>query len=178
MLSEPRFALFLRNIGCIKYSNEGGDVIEIKKEINDNVIIISSNDLEEKWVIQDYVIPIPPETSSEMQNEKLIPAKLKEATKTKITFAAKIKDGEIVPLENSVLFTYLPTKVGNFNFPFLVNADFLTTASRESIHFKNVWNRFLFSKIGELLVEWTETLTQFSNPLCMLPNIQMMKRIY
>ncbi|RGL16264.1 sacsin N-terminal ATP-binding-like domain-containing protein [Bacteroides uniformis] len=172
LLSEPRFALFLRNIGCIKYSNEGGDVIEIKKEINDNVIIISSNDLEEKWVIQDYVIPIPPETSSEMQNEKLIPAKLKEATKTKITFAAKIKDGEIVPLENSVLFTYLPTKVGNFNFPFLVNADFLTTASRESIHFKNVWNRFLFSKIGELLVEWTETLTQFSNPLCMLPNIQ------
>ena len=104
-----------------------------------------------------------------MQNEKLIPAKLKEVTKTKITFAAKVDDNKIVPVKDSVLFTYLPTKVTDFDFPFLVNADFLTTASRESIHFKNIWNRFLFTQIGHLLVDWTGSLTEYGNALCILP---------
>ena len=123
----------------------------------------------ENWIVKEYVIPIPQETSDEIQNEKLIPAKLKESTLTKITFAAKIDDDKILPVDNSVLYTYLPTKVNDFDFPFLVNADFLTTASRESIHFKNIWNRFLFSQIGKLLVDWVETLNEYEGALCVLP---------
>ena len=88
---------------------------------------------------------------------------------TKITFAAKIDDDKILPVDNSVLYTYLPTKVNDFNFPFLINADFLTTASRESIHFKNIWNKFLFSQIGKLLVDWVETLNEYEGALCVLP---------
>ena len=169
LLSAPRFALFLRNIGNIRFESAKGDVIEIQKSINGNIVRVSSNENTEDWIIKDYIIPIPEETQDALQNEKLVPKKLKEATKTKITFAAKIVDGKVVPVQDAVLFTYLPTKVNDFGFKFLVNADFLTTASRESIHFKNIWNRFLFEKIGALLVEWVKSLAEFGGALCLLP---------
>ena len=169
LLSEPRFALFLRNIGNIRFESAKGDIIEIRKSINGNIVRVSSNEITEDWIIKDYIIPIPVETQEALQNEKLVPKKLKEATKTKITFAAKIVDGKVVPVQDAVLFTYLPTKVNDFGFKFLVNADFLTTASRESIHFKNIWNRFLFGKIGALLVDWVKSLAEYDGALRLLP---------
>lgn len=169
LMFHPRFVLFLRNIGNIIFEDSNGNTIEIQKTFSSNTIQIHSNEVTENWIVKDYVIPIPQETSDEIQNEKLIPAKLKEATLTKITFAAKIDDDKILPVDNSVLYTYLPTKVNDFNFPFLINADFLTTASRESIHFKNIWNKFLFSQIGKLLVDWVETLNEYEGALCVLP---------
>ena len=171
LLSEPRFTLFLRNINNINFENKNGSSITINKESKDNGIIkIESNEIVEEWITKDYIIDIPEETKDAIQNEKLVPAKLKEATKTKITFAAKIVDGSIIPLDNAVLFTYLPTKVNDFGFHFLVNADFLTTASRESIHLKNIWNRFLFKQIGGLLLDWISSLNDFKGSLCLLPS--------
>ena len=169
LLSKPRFALFLRNIGHIRFESTKGDVIEIQKSINGNTVRLSSNEITEDWIIKDYTIRIPEETQEALQNEKLVPKKLKEATKTKITFAAKIIEGKVVPVQDAVLFTYLPTKVNDFGFKFLVNADFLTTASRESIHFKNTWNRFLFGQIGALLVDWVKSLADYDGALCLLP---------
>lgn len=169
LLSEPRFVLFLRNIGKIIFEDNNGNTIEIQKTAGDNIIQVHSNEVTENWIVKDYIIPISQEIREEMQNEKLIPAKLKEATLTKITFAAKIDGNKILPVDNSVLFTYLPTKVNDFDFPFLVNADFLTTASRESIHFKNIWNRFLFTQIGCLLVDWVESLKEYEGALGVLP---------
>lgn len=169
LLSKPRFALFLRNIGHIRFESTKGDVIEIQKSINGNTVRLSSNEITEDWIIKDYTIRIPEETQEALQNEKLVPKKLKEATKTKITIAAKIIEGKVVPVQDAVLFTYLPTKVNDFGFKFLVNADFLTTASRESIHFKNTWNRFLFGQIGALLVDWVKSLADYDGALCLLP---------
>lgn len=169
LMLNPRFVLFLRNIGNIIFEDSNDNSIEIQKTFSSNTIQIHSNGVTENWTVKDYVIPIPQETSDEIQNEKLIPAKLKKATLTKITFAAKIDDDKILPVDNSVLYTYLPTKVNDFNFPFLINADFLTTASRESIHLKNIWNKFLFSQIGKLLVDWVETLNEYEGALCVLP---------
>lgn len=169
LLSEPRFILFLRNVGKIVFENRNGETIEISKSISDEIIKVSSNNKTEEWIIKDYIVNIPNDTRDAMQSEKLIPAKLKEATKTKITFAAKVEDRTIVPIDNAVLFTYLPTKVDDFGFNFLVNADFLTTASRESIHLKNVWNKFLFAQIGNLLVNWISTLSTYNGVLSLLP---------
>lgn len=175
LLSEPRFVLFLRNIGKIIFDDNDGHIVEIQKTIDDNIIRVHSNGITENWVVKDYIIPIPQETRDEMQNEKLIPAKLKEATRTKIIFAARVDGTKIIPVANSVLFTYLPTKVSDFGFPFLVNADFLTTASRESIHFKNIWNRFIFKQIGYLLLEWVESLQKYEGALCVLPTKELGK---
>lgn len=55
---------------------------------------------------------------------------------TQISFAAKVEDGKIVKLDNSVLYAYLPTSVNDFGFNFIVNADFLLAANREQLHVK------------------------------------------
>lgn len=174
LLDEPRFILFLRNVTSIAYSeNNGGEVI-IKKTIDNNQCNIYVNEeLSSGWRTSDFVLDVDSETKDLIENDKLVPQKLKEVSKTKITFAAMIKEGVIapVPKDQSLLFTYLPTKVNSFEFPFLINADFLTTASREDIHYKNHWNIFLFREIGERIVDWVIQMADESeNYLGLLPN--------
>lgn len=171
LLVKPQFTLFLRNVGEISYESKGRNTIKINKQVKESGIVeITSNSITEDWITKDYIIDIPAETKDAIQNEKLVPAKLKEATKTKISFAVKIEDGTICPVDDAVLYTYLPTKVDDFGFKFLVNADFLTTASREQIHFKNIWNRFLFSQIGKLLLDWIKSLKDYKGALSLLPS--------
>ena len=171
LLANPQFTLFLRNVGEISFECKGRIIIKINKLIAESGIVqITSNSITEDWITKDYIVDIPEETREAIQNEKLVPAKLKEARKTKITFAAKIDDGTIIPVDDAVLYTYLPTKVDDFGFKFLVNADFLTTASREQIHFKNIWNRFLFSQIGGLLLDWIKSLNSYKSALSLLPS--------
>ena len=171
LLANPQFTLFLRNVGEISFECKGRIIIKINKLIAEfGIVQITSNSITEDWITKDYIVDIPEETREAIQNEKLVPAKLKEARKTKITFAAKIDDGTIIPVDDAVLYTYLPTKVDDFGFKFLVNADFLTTASREQIHFKNIWNRFLFSQIGGLLLDWIKSLNSYKSALSLLPS--------
>jgi hypothetical protein len=62
-------------------------------------------------------------------------------------FAAKYKtpkhdeNGELISggieklrEQDSVLFSYLPTKIFEYKFPVLINANFLTNVNREQIH--------------------------------------------
>lgn len=170
LLVNPQFTLFLRNVGEISFESKGRDTIKINKQVTESGIVeITSNNITENWITKDYIIDIPLETRDAIQNEKLVPAKLKEAIKTKISFAVKIEDGTICPVNDAVLYTYLPTKVDDFGFKFLVNADFLTTASREQIHSKNIWNRFLFTQIGSLLLDWIKNLKEYKGALGLLP---------
>lgn len=171
LLQKPQFTLFLRNVGEISFESKGRDTIKINKQVTETGFVqITSNNSTENWITKDYIVDIPIETRDAIQNEKLVPAKLKEATKTKISFAAKIENGTISPVDDAVLYTYLPTKVDDFGFKFLVNADFLTTASREQIHFKNIWNRYIFSQIGGLLLDWIKNLNSYKGALSLLPS--------
>ena len=88
------------------------------------------------------------------------PEKLKEAEFTEISFAAKIEEGKIKPLkkEESLIFTYLPTKVSDFEFPFLVNGSFITNAAREGLHEDRIWNQWLFKLVAEKILDWLEIL--------------------
>lgn len=170
LLLKPQFTLFLRNVEEISFESKDCEPIIIKKQTSDSGIVeIKSNTTIENWITKDYIIDIPEETRDAIQNEKLIPAKLKECTKTKITFAAKIVDRQIMPIDDSVLYNYLPTKEKGYGYKFMVNADFLTVANRESIHQKNVWNRFLFENIGKLLVDWVKTLNDYDGAISLLP---------
>ncbi len=114
-------------------------------------------------------------TQTKLKKDDKIPDKLKKAEFTEISFAAKIEKNKIKALkgEESLIFTYLPTKVTDFNFPFLVNGNFLTNASREAIHEDRFWNQWLFKIIGIKLFDWLELLT-YSNYkfqiLHLLPN--------
>lgn len=55
------------------------------------------------------------------------------------------------------IFAFLPTKV-NSNFPFLINADFILSASREGIQFDRPWNRWLRDCVGPVFVQAFESL--------------------
>ena len=170
LFTEPRFMLFLRHIGDINYCSLDGTNISIHKDVLcDEIVTISSNDNVSMWLVTDYDFDIPTDIHEQMQNEKLVPNKLKNAQRSKISFATLIHDSSISSISNSTLFSYLPTKVNEFHFPFLVNADFLTTASRESIHNKNIWNQFLFSQIGKLIVQWAKHLSNYIGYLNFLP---------
>jgi hypothetical protein len=80
---------------------------------------------------------------------------------TEISFAAKIEGNQIRELKEweSLIFTYLPTKVSDFKFPFLVNGSFLTNAAREGIHEDKIWNQWLFELITEKAFDWLVALT-------------------
>lgn len=176
LLSEPRFLLFLRNIDGLTYSDYKGNsfIIRKKKNLNGGYDLIINNQIHSRWITTDYIIDVPQETRDIIENDKLIPAKLKEITKVKISFSAMLSDdGALIPVpeDKSILFTYLPTKVNDFKFPFLVNTDFLTTASRETIHYKNHWNLFLFEQIGAKLLEWVISLSSYGgNYLSLIPD--------
>lgn len=171
LFAEPRFMLFLRHIGDIEYCGleDNADIGIHKSVMGDEFVTISSNDSVSMWIVKDYDFDIPPEIHELMQNDKLAPNKLKNAQRSRMSFATLIHDSSIQPIDDSALFCYLPTKVCEFGFPFLVNADFLTTASRESIHNKNIWNQFLFGQIGKLIVQWAIHLSNYKGYLNFLP---------
>ena len=102
---------------------------------------------------------IPQEIRDALQDDRNVPEKLKKATMTQISFAAKVEDRKLVKIDNSVLYAYLPTSVNDYGFNFIVNADFLLAANREQLHVKKIWNQYLFSEIGKLLVNWLTSLS-------------------
>lgn len=136
ILSNPLFLLFLKNVSLFRFNCKATE-LKIAKDEDDNVIHIKENDkIISSWIKTDYVIEIPLDIHNAMQNDRNVPQKMKEATKTQISFAANITDEGIKQIDNSVLYAYLPTTVNDFKFNFIVNADFLLAANREQLHTK------------------------------------------
>lgn len=167
LLKNAQILLFLRRISKISVSKIGKSdyYIERKSISNENAfseVTLLKNEKEiSSWLVKSFTnIPITAETKSELNQDEKTPEKLKDAVNTEISFAAKIEDGKIKSLkkEESLIFTYLPTSVADFGFPFLVNGSFLTTASRQAIHSDRIWNQWLFKLVAEKILEWLELL--------------------
>lgn len=164
LFAEPQFILFLRKIKTIEVINinnllsESIFIEKIKIFGRDNCFLLNNNE----YIINDFEFTVNPEIIDKIADDKIVPEKLKGIKKSKLSFACQVQADKLVPIpeEQSYLFTYLPTKVKDYKFPFLVNADFLTTANRESIHVENIWNIYLFEQIGRLFVEWLRHLAQ------------------
>lgn len=168
LLSNGKILLFLRRIVKISVSVNGEHQFTIEKEIVkkdnyfDEVSILKNKNETSRWIVKIFEdIPIDEEAQSELQQDEKTPDKLKKAKFTDISFAARIEKGRIKALkgEESLIFTYLPTKVFDFDFPFLVNGNFLTNASREAIHEDRFWNQWLFENIGIKIFDWLELLS-------------------
>ena len=178
LLQEPRFILFLRNIKSIKVDGISRPV-EITKSKSGKAISLKSNNehLSDWLTFNDIEIIISNEVKDAIVSDKAVPPKLKEIDSTKINFICQIIEDKITPIapETSFLFTYLPTDVNDYKFPFLVNADFLTTANRQSIHVKNKWNLFLFEEIGRNCINWIaeiSTTEYMATAYNLLPNTE------
>lgn len=167
VFDDCQIILFLRNITSIKFLRNNVLEFEIKKNSLGHKLynLLYNNHLKSCWYISDSIAEI-----SESLRDKLFklsdeecPVKLKEAQKTKITFAALITDGNIQTLENAIIYNYLPTKV-KYDFPYIVNSDFITNAERTQL-LSNEWNEFLFYEIAkkqfDFLIELHSTKFKF-----------------
>lgn len=167
LLNNGQILLFLRRISKISVSQNGKNITSIEKrvisqDIAFNEVTLSKDGKEiSSWLTKSFEkIPISTDTKEALKKDDKTPEKLKEAEFTEISFAAKIEDGKIKPLkkEDSLIFTYLPTKVSDFEFPFLVNGSFITNAAREGLHEDRIWNQWLFKLVAEKMLDWLEIL--------------------
>ncbi len=173
LFSEPRFILFLRHIKTIEVQGLRSNV-KIQKVLKSDRFELLNNDTPiNEWIINDFEFGVTAEIREGMANDKIVPEKLKEIQKSKLSFACQIKNSKIESIspDKSFLFTYLPTNVNDYKFPFLVNADFLTTANRQSIHVKNIWNLYLFEQIGFLSLKWISEIAQNEDLIFTITNL-------
>lgn len=168
LLSNGQILLFLRRVSKITVSKNRNPVYSIEKKIIIEVdnykeaTLLKDGKAINSWITKTFGdIPVPEKTKRELKEDEKTPKKLKDAEFTEISFAAKIEANKIKALkeDESLIFTYLPTKVNDFKFPFLVNGSFLTNAAREGIHEDKVWNQWLFELIAEKIFDWLESLS-------------------
>ena len=163
VFEDCQIILFLRNINTIQFKQGNSTEFEILKKITGaNTCKLYYNDnLRSSWYISDFSEEITDslrEKLSKLSDEEC-PRKLKEAKRTKLTFAALIEKDKLKSLSNAIVYNYLPTKV-NYGFPYIINGDFITNAERTQL-LKNDWNKFLLHTIAtaqiNLLVELNAT---------------------
>lgn len=168
LLSNGQILLFLRRVSKITVSKSGKPIYSIEKKVvseeaNFNEVTLFKDGKEiSSWITKTFGdIPVPAKTKAELKQDEKTPKKLKDAEFTEISFAAKIEGNKIKALREveSLIFTYLPTKVNDFKFPFLVNGSFLTNAAREGIHEDKIWNQWLFELIAEKILDWLVSLS-------------------
>lgn len=167
LLASPQLLLFLRNVTQVSVAEKGRQLHCISKQtVSESpayrqVGLFSQQQLVSSWLLKTFDgIPLPATVQEQLEEDEKTPEKLRSATLTEVAFAARLANGSLTPLsrDESLLFTYLPTKVKELNFPFLANGTFLTNASREALHEDSTWNRWHFELLATQLLAWFELL--------------------
>lgn len=183
IISSGRVLLFLRSVSKISVVKKGKVIYSIEKktiethEAYHKIQLIENDILKSSWLFKNFdAIPISKDTREAVKNDPKAPEKMKAIENTELGFAVEVVGNKIKKCsgEESLIFTYLPTKVTEFGFPFLVNGSFLTNAPRESINGDIVWNQWLFGVISEKIFDWLELLagTEFRfQVLHLLPSL-------
>ena len=143
---------------------------ENKIDENSNYLqILSDSKIIENFIFKSFKVNIRNEISQLNLIKEDIPEKLKIVQAIVICFAMpfhKINNRcelKTVKDENRLLFAFLPTKV-NYNFPFLINTNFLLDASRTQL-IEGSWNKMIFSLLPQYILE-------FQNFIFKIPEFQ------
>jgi hypothetical protein len=177
---QPYMFLFLRNLSEMTFHTKSIDTISIARDSNDGLKEVYFNQkIVSQWIIKRYELDVPKEDQDKLTADSKAPEKLRSKKIAEMFFAAKYKDDkngktiERLQDKESHLFSYLPTKISDYIFPILINANFLTNVNREQIHTGTVhsiiisivhivldsaWNQWLFSITGIKLFEWIKEL--------------------
>lgn len=171
LLSDGEILLFLRHVTKITVKRNSILQSEIAKVVTETnsayqkIELRLDGKLISSWLLKTFErIPISEKIKAALKADEDAPAKLQQSEFTDMAFAAKLNGDKIVPLtpSESLIFTYLPTKVRHYEFPFLVNASFLTNTPREALHEDQIWNEWLFQMMAKLLLRWFEDLSNTS----------------
>jgi hypothetical protein len=179
---QPQMFLFLRNISQMTFSNTATDTISIDRNSSHGLKKVYFNgEIVSQWIIKRFELVVSKEVRDKLVEDSKAPEKLRFTKKAEMFFAAKYNDeGNIEKLQDkeSHLFSYLPTKIFEYIFPVLINANFLTNVNREQIHtgkifrsfslkcfvhkfsLDSAWNQWLFDKIGSEIFQWIKELVK------------------
>jgi hypothetical protein len=159
LFSKSQIVLFLRS-KQVKVAINTNEKIVLEKGVSGEVTTLKRNgDMLSEWLIKTEQFSIPSDVQTEINADDKSPKKLKEASQTEISFAIQVEKGKLkaADKENRLIFTYLPTSI-NYDFPFLVNASFLTDAGRQHLHQDTFWNNWLFKQIPIKFFSWVAEL--------------------
>jgi len=159
LFSESQIVLFLRSKE-VKISINTTEKLVLEKSIIGETTILKRNGVVlSEWLIKTEQFDIPKDVQTEINEDEKSPKKLKEASRTEISFAIQLVKGRLkaVDKENRLIYTYLPTSI-NYDFPFLVNASFLTDAGRQHLHQDTFWNNWIFNQIPLKFFDWVSEL--------------------
>ena len=149
---EPILLLFLDNLDEINIYNNEKQILSVSKtftEDNDqDITIIESKKRKDLFVVY----------SKEVNCRKDIKEEKREGVeKRKLILAFPL-----VEIDDTRLFSFLPTEI-NTGLPFLIQSDFLLTASRGDILKSKAWNKWLLDEIVDFFVEVFMNLQSINN---------------
>jgi len=164
LLSNTQIVLFLRSKE-VKITVNNNERLIIEKSQNGETTTLKRNGrLQSEWLIKTEQFDIPQNVREEINADEKSPKKLKDALRTEISFAIQLEENKLKAVDrgNRLIFTYLPTSI-NYDFPFLVNASFLTDAGRQHLHQDIFWNNWIFKQIPLKFFVWIAELANKSS---------------
>ena len=163
LLRDKEFLLFLnaKHVSVSLFDNSRL-ITRISRAKKGEVVELAVNGtVQSRWMMHSESVTVTGEVREYIsQNISSVPEKLREANQIEVTFSAKVgDDGKVVPLENSVVYTYLPTSYGSLGVPYLINANFLTDAGRQQLQKDSEWNKLIFREAPRLFLKWVSTIS-------------------
>jgi len=157
---EPLCLVFLKNIEEIKILSDGVvRVLKKKREFSKGVnlskekisVIETKNDEEivYSYLVFKKTLNIPEPARNDYRAKESGRAKLQT---TDLTLTFNLKGDSLQPINNSVLYTFLPTPFET-GLRFAINCDFLLNTQRSEPDFTSQWNLWLLESIGDMLKE-------------------------
>ena len=156
LLSDSRFLLFLKVDDVrISFWDDKKEILNLSKKQTNDILTLSLNGKpQNSWLIYSKNVKLTPEVKDALVHDSKTPTKLKDSESVEISFAIALDDDKnIFPLNDAVMYTYLPTSF-SFGLSFIVNANFITDAGRQQIVKDCAWNEFIFSQIPPCYLNW------------------------
>ena len=162
LLSSSAFLLFLRHPHInIEFVCNGNQVVQLKKKTEGDIVkLLTGRKIDSRWLVYcNSEVEINDDVRASIVTDGITPVKLQEAKTFDLSFAVAIDNkGDIISLEDSCVYTYLPTSI-SLGFPFLVNANFITDAGRQHLVKDSEWNKMIFRAIPYEFLKWIATIS-------------------
>lgn len=157
VFETERVILFIPYINSVSVYMEGED--------EPTFIRVKEND---KWCVSEpkkYVGDISPKLTEELnrridKNDGKIPEKYYNFHKTSVGFACKREGNNLIPVDNTCLYCYLPAKKAKFGFGFLMNTDMIPTGPRDNVEPKEKINHEIAKIAGQQFFHWIHDLLE------------------
>jgi len=141
----PETILFLRKLQSLTIQLPGRTLEVLRDDTKKPLVEFLAGDRVAEYWVTDQQVAVPPD----LHEEKRL------GIESRTVSVACFLEGD--ERSTTSVFAFLPTEVSS-GYPFLVNADFLLSASRESIQVDRKWNQWLRGCIAPVFVRAFEHL--------------------